>query len=75
MYQKARGHEMVLHTRAKDFLGLAEHTRDLVQAGDIVLVLLHRRDSTEELSSREAPPAFAKQQTEPRRTSIPLRIR
>ena len=40
--QKAHRHEVVLHPRAKHLFGLGEHARDLMQTGDVVLVLLHR---------------------------------
>ena len=40
--EKPDGHELVLHAGAKDFGGLAEDPWDLVQPGDVVLVVLHR---------------------------------
>ena len=40
--QKSDRHQLVLHAGAKNFGGLAEHARDLMQSGDVVLVVLDR---------------------------------
>ena len=37
---EARGHEVILHAEAEDFGGLGEDAGDLVEAGDVVLVVL-----------------------------------
>ena len=38
--QKANGHELVFHAGAQNFGGLAEDARNLVQARDVVFVVL-----------------------------------
>ena len=48
--QEADGHEVVLHAGAQDFLGLGEDAGDLVEAGDVVLVVL---DGVERDGERE----------------------
>src|ERR1700687_1238685 len=40
LQKKSDGHELILHAGAKDFGGLAEDARDLVETGDVVLVVL-----------------------------------
>ena len=40
--EKADGHEFVFHAGAEDFGGLAENARNLVEAGDVVFVVLDR---------------------------------
>jgi hypothetical protein len=42
LHQKSDGHELVLHTSPQDFSGLAEDARDLMQTGDVILVVFDR---------------------------------
>ena len=48
--QEADGHELVLHAGAQDLFGLGEDAGDLVEAGDVVLVVL---DGVERDGERE----------------------
>ena len=40
--EKADWHQLVFHSRAKNFGGLIEHTRNLMKPGDVVLVMFYR---------------------------------
>ena len=40
--QEAHRHQLVFHASAQDFGGLIQHARNLVQARDVILVMLHR---------------------------------
>ena len=40
LQEESDGHELVLHAGVKDFAGLAEHSWNLTETGDVVLVVL-----------------------------------
>ena len=40
LQEESDGHELILHASAKDFGSLAEHAGDLVETGDVILVVL-----------------------------------
>src|ERR1700735_1219211 len=42
LQQKFHGHQFVVHSGAQNFGGLGQHARNLMQARDVVLVVLHR---------------------------------
>ena len=52
--EKSNGHEVVFHAGAKDFGGLGEDARNLLQAGDVVLVVLDGIEGDGERQVREA---------------------
>ena len=54
LQQESDGHELVLHAGAQDFGGLAEDARNLVQTGDVVLVVLDGVEGDGKRQIREA---------------------
>ena len=52
--QKAHRHQLVFHAGAQDFGGLAQRARNLVQARDVILVMLDGIERNGERQIREA---------------------